>query len=88
MKTFETGLREAILAKPKLTARERRILAVIDAPPSKRKERRLARMENHARAAMNIAPNKAEVDWGSFDWSKILTMILELLIKLLPLILA
>jgi hypothetical protein len=74
-----------LLRKPKLSAGEYRILCILQNKRSKRRARRIARMEAHARAA--IAEGR-EVDWSAVDWSAILKQILEVLVKLLPLILA
>lgn len=88
MTTFADALKARIEAKARPTAREKKILALIDAPPSKRRDKRLARMENHARATAGIDPATGAIDWGAFDWKKFFDAIIAILIKLLPLILA
>ena len=88
MKDFAANLSAQLEAKPKLSMREQRIKSILDAPPSKRKDRRLARMENHARAAINADPKTGAIDWSTIDWAKLLSTIIDILAKLLPLILA
>ena len=88
MQSFEDGLRAAIEAKPKLSARDRRILEILNGPDSKRKRKRLARMENYARAEAGIDPNTGAIDWSEVNWAKLLENIIAILSKLLPLILA
>lgn len=86
--SFEMNLRLAIMAKPKRSKRDERILNILDAPPSARRDKRLARMENHARAVAGIDPKTGAIDWSKIDWAKLLKSIMSLLAKLLPLILA
>lgn len=88
MADFASGLKAAIEAKAKPSKRELKILEIIDAKPSKRRDRRLARMENHARAVAGIDPETGAIDWSKIDWNKLLDAIIAILTKLLPLILA
>ncbi len=84
---FETALREQIESRPKLGLRGKRILAILDAKPSKRRTRRIERMERHAAVAAGFT-NTVGIDWSQIDWKKLFDTILELLLKFLPLILA
>jgi hypothetical protein len=83
MKTFEQALRENLEAQPKQRRRARRLLEALDARPSRRRDRMLARMEAHARAETGFKGK----DWGAVDWKTILGSLLEMLLKLLPLLL-
>lgn len=102
MQTFEQAFREQLLADPKLKRRGRRLLAIIDGPASRRRTRRLARMERHALACLDekqllalkvpatvlADPNGlSAIDWSKIDWKKVFMTILETLLKFLPLIL-
>lgn len=85
---FEDALREQIESDPAAGRKGKKILAVLNESPSKRRNRRIARMERTTKEALGL---KGAVDWseqGEIDWGSILMMILELLLKLLPLILA
>ena len=81
---FDLGLQAALEATPSLSRRGKRILAILNAKPSKRRNRQLDRMERHARAALGVD----KIDWTKINWAGVITMILEVLLKLLPLILA
>ena len=83
---FAAALKKQIEADPHDTAKGQRILDIINSPPSRRRDRRLARMEAHARAAADLGNGK--IDWSKIDWQKLLSTILDVLVKLLPLILA
>ena len=91
MSDFETELRKAIEADPDLKRKGKRILKVLDMRPSKRKERILERMEAHVRAT--IYPegvntgSSAEFDWSTIDWTKLLGVIVQVLLALLPFLL-
>lgn len=82
-KTFAANLQAALETKPRPTKREKRILEVLQSPPSPRRDRQIARWENHARAAIDADPKKGAIDWSSIDWGKVLTTILEILFKFL-----
>jgi hypothetical protein len=81
---FEHGLRSALEADPKLSRRGKRILAVLDARPSKARTRRIERMERHARAQLG---DKAPGDWSDFPWGKFVSALLNILLALLPFLL-
>lgn len=92
--TFEDALREHLESKPKLSGHEKRIMKILDDEPSKRRSRRLKRMEGAAaevvktsRAAKGMS-TVGGIDWDAasfegIDWM----MILKILIQLLPLLL-
>ncbi len=89
---FVIGLKSSLEAAPNLRRRGKKILEVINQRPSKRRTRILARMERHAQAAIYdkvpasaFGPAKA-IDWSKVDWNKVIMTILDILIKLLPLI--
>lgn len=86
-RTFAANLQAAIEAKPKLNMRDRRVLGILQGKPSKRRDRQIARMENHARAAIDADPQTKAIDWSKVDWSKVLKTILAILAKILPLLL-
>lgn len=80
---FEHGLRNALESDPALSRRGQRILAVLNARPSKRRTRRLERMERHARAHFG-----GEVgDWSDFAWGTFIDVLIRILLALLPFIL-
>lgn len=81
---FETALR-AQIATRKATRRAKRLLAILDAPRSRARTRRIERMERHAAAAAGLN-STAGIDWESIDWSKLFETILSILMKLLPLL--
>jgi len=79
--------------KEGLTGDEEKILKLLQEKPKnaaqqRRKDRRVARLENHARAAIDRSPMDGWIDWSSFDWAKLLETILKVLVAILPLILA
>ena len=84
--TFEQGLQSQLDADDTLrrSAFGRRAARVLALPPSNlRRAKVLARMESHATAHIG----KPVADWnkvGATDWTKII----ELLVKILPLILS
>ena len=77
MTDFESGLRSHLNSKSKLSAKEQQIMGVLDAPDSKRRTRRMHRMENHARASIDAHPEEGAIDWSKIDWSKILQMLIK-----------
>lgn len=87
MATFEQGLQAQLDADASLrkSAFGKRARNVLEMPAnSPRRRRILARMERHARVQLGKSED-ANVNWAaaSIDWK----MIIELLIKLLPLLL-
>lgn len=85
MVTFETAFREQILSR-KQTRRAKRILAILDAPPSRRRTRQIARMERHAAAAIEHDGARGAIDWGAVDWGKFFDTILQFIMAILPLL--
>ena len=89
---FAAELKSHLEADPKLSRRGKKVLELLNARPSKRKDRQIARMEAHvtvelrAMGAVGFAGEGA-IDWSAIDWQKLLMTILEILIKLLPLLL-
>lgn len=84
---FATALREQIVSR-KATRRGKRLLALIDSKPSKRRTRVLARLESHARVAAaegGVTFGVGAIDWSKIDWGKLFETILTLLLRLLPL---
>ncbi len=74
--TFESGLRAHLAAKEKLTAKEKRILRVLDLPAdSAKRQRVLERLEDTARGQAGVS----KIDWSTFDWDKFLAFIVKLL---------
>ncbi len=98
MSNFAVELRAQLEADPKLSRRGKRILEILKSRPSRIKTRRLERMERHALAALEVGdlpssptPQAMEVgaiDWSTIDWSAVIGKILDVLLKLLPLLLA
>ncbi len=65
----------------------RRLLAILDAPDSRHRDRQLHRMERHARVHLDLADG-AQIDWQSIDWAKVFDVLVKVLIALLPFLLA
>lgn len=90
---FEDNLREQLEAQPKLRRKAARILAILNARPSKRRTRRIAAMERHAKAELtedNMGAQFAasgEIDWSAVEWQTILLTIVQVLLALLPFLL-
>lgn len=86
MTEFATALKEQLEADPKLSRKGERLLKVLKARPSRRKERQLRRMEAHSRAQLGYSSSEA-VDWEAIDWKGVLGQLLQMLLKLLPFLL-
>lgn len=86
--SFEHNLREQILKTAPRRRKSARILAVLDAKPSKKRTRTIDRMERHARAALegDANLNGRAIDWSKIDWAKVFDIILKILTALLPLL--
>lgn len=85
--TFESSLRDHLLAIAKPSRQQARLLDWLTETPrnaraKQRKARQLARYEERVRDRLN-QPVGA-IDWSNIDWAKIIDFIL----KILPLILA
>ncbi len=81
--------REALLLHTKdihVSKRVQSLREVLLARPSKLRDRRIARLEAHARAHLGLSSD-AEIDWSTVDWSKIISGLLQVLLLLLPLFL-
>lgn len=87
---FESNLRAQLESTPDLRRRGKRILAVLDARPSKRRTRRIYAMQQHAWAHMVMLGVQAQpaqdgsIDWSKIPWAKILQGLLAILLALLP----
>ena len=84
--TFEQALREQLEATADLRRRGKKILAILNARPSKRRTRQIDRMSAHTAAHLGIDEGLG-IDWSVIDWSAVLQVILKLLLALLPFIL-
>lgn len=92
MSNFAESLQQQLESTPHLRRRGQKILEVLKSPRSARKDRIIRRLERHATAALDEkvvakAGGVEGIDWSKIDWQKFLSQILELLLKLLPLIL-
>ena len=91
---FATALKTQLENMPKRSVKEQSVLDIVNAKDSRRRTRRLHRMENAARGGADLHPEMGEVDWGDraaggqIDWKNLLSTILGILVKLLPLLLA
>ena len=87
--TFADALLKAMDDQPKQGRRGILLIDFLMSRPSRRKDRQLARMEKHTRVQLGIHEDDV-VDWGGagINWKKILGPLLDLLLKILPLILA
>ena len=83
--TFEQALREQCEKTTDRKRRSKRILAVLNSKPSKRRTRQLERMEQHAKVELEMTW-RVNIDWSEIDWSKVFETILKLLLALLPLL--
>lgn len=87
--TFEQGLRNHLAAKRRLTLRDRRVLRVLDAKPSRHRTEFLANAEVRARDRLGFRG----ADWSAVkavDWDKVLEIIkllIEAFLKIAPLFL-
>lgn len=97
MSNFAVELRAHLESDPKLSRRGERILEILKARPTRIRTRRVERMERHALAALEVgdlpspslqAMEVGAIDWSTIDWPSVIGKILEVLMKLLPLILA
>lgn len=82
---FETALRKQLEKRPdRNRIARRRILAVLDAKPSKARTRRLARMERAAAGV--VGADAGAIDWSAVDWLKLFETILAVVLKILDLL--
>jgi hypothetical protein len=90
--TFETALKAAVASRPPRKGFwAKRLQKLLDAPPSERRTKILARLERHVRAELveqSVAgADSVGFDWASVDWAKVLDIVLKLVLLLLPLFL-
>ena len=88
---FEFNLRKHLEANPSRKRRAKRILAILDSKPSRRRTRRIEAMEKHVEAQL-AASGRMKYwvdmpDWSAIDWAKLIDIILKLLLALLPFLL-
>lgn len=89
MSNFVDVLKEQI-EKNKKTIRAKRLLAIINGPRNKRRERVLNRLEDHAKTYMRGVGVEVDNDWstvGERDWKSFFDGLLKFLLAILPLIL-
>ena len=79
---FEDALRDQIESRPRLGLKGRRIRAILDARPSKRRTRQLERMEAHAAAV--VGKPAGAIDWSAVNWPALFEKILAVLLAILP----
>lgn len=90
MTNFADGLKayltqaQAADTEVNLFADRQTLLDFLNSPPSKRKERILARMERRARTELGLTHNEGQ-DWSAaaIDWSAIISWLLPLLLMIL-----
>lgn len=85
-KSFAGELQRQLIERGSLSSGERRVLRILNAPDSPRRDRQLDRMERHVRVQLDLHPTDA-VDWSAIDWPAMLEIVLRLLVALLPLLL-
>lgn len=85
---FDDSLQQFLEAKEEsdgLTAREGRLLSILQRPKSNRRRQRIVgQLEGAARADLGNL-GQASVDWSEFDWDKFLAFfakLIELIMKL------
>ena len=85
-KSFQANLKSQLEAKSKLTPREKKMLGWLTEPSTKG-DKKLAKLEDHARKHVGVKGG-VPVDWSAaaIDWKTLLPMLLEFLMKLLPLL--
>ena len=86
---FEHNLRAQLEAEPKLRRKAARILAILNARPSKRRTRQITRWEAHAAAELQLndeIPVGSRIDWSSVDWMKWLGIIVSVILALLTIL--
>ena len=83
---FRESLIEQLESTPSLRRRGKRILAILNGPATRRRERIVARMERQTRVVMNIKDD-VEVDWSKVDWKAVIEIVLKFLLALLPFLL-
>lgn len=82
---FASSLKKEIESSPEINRRGKRILSIINSPPSNARTRKLRRMERRARQEIGESP-RTKIDWSKVDWEKWFKLIFEALLKLLPLL--
>ena len=80
---FEDALRAQLEATPDLRRRGKKILKILKAKPSAKRERQIMAMRANVLVRMDVDD---VYDWSTIDWQKWLPIILKLLLTLLPLL--
>ena len=78
--TFEQALRQQLEATPDRKRRGKKLLALLNSPKSKRRTRKIERLQRHAEAHIGREPG----DWSDIDWASLFDTLLKLLLALLP----
>ena len=87
--SFADNLRAQLEAEPKLRRKAARILAILNARPSKRRTRQIARWEAHAAAELRLdaLPRRfGQIDWSQVDWARWLSIIVSVILALLTIL--
>lgn len=90
--TFAGNLRSQLLHKPSLSHDEKKILAIIESRPSRRRTRRIAAMESNVKEQLlnkrKLPPSFGfRIDWSQIDWPTVFQWVLKILIALIPFLL-
>jgi hypothetical protein len=83
MNHFESFLRTAIVASPVPSRHARRILDVLDWPPSPRRDRIIARMRNRTAAYLN--QDEESIDWTTVQWALVILDVIKILLTIITL---
>lgn len=79
---FAAALHRQLSAKDDLTRRERRLLELLERPPSRRQAARLRVLE--ARAALTLGRAPEEIDWDKVRvWVQIIAAVLSIFLMVL-----
>ena len=91
--TFEAWLRAGLESDAVTRRRARKLQKILDMRPGRSRARILGRLERHAATHLKVAvvsanPDEATgIDWGSVDWAKVFSKLIEFLLAILPFIL-
>ena len=92
--SFEYNLRQQLESDPVGIRQGKRILAILNARPSKRRTRRIAAMESNVKEQLEnkglwpaFAEYGSSIDWSTIDWSVVFMFVLKILLALIPFLL-